>query len=284
MGSLTAGYLDPPASRADGDAAGTGATVNQEGPSGEEVLEIVRSEFSAPIGIDAVAGFEELRNDSFEEVVVAGKRWVGDHLAYYDEEAEENYRAYLDDFFNSEGGLRTWYENYDEPSFNPWLEFIIPVMGEENYAYTVASQYAFEPGSDEFKYTFGGVRGYDSEENVLTLQGTEFEGFDPSDYIVQFESEDTEETGATLVRFGLQVRKAFFQFFEAANAGEISEEQITRFNEIVVIGSGCDLFVNSDSPAYVPLERHRKMLNNLNRLAVTLAEWGFEPSDGFRPA
>lgn len=282
VGALTAGYLTPSDPRTTEIATGTGAAVTQEDPSGEQVLEIVREEFSAPLGVNAVARFEALREEDFESVVVAGKQVAREHVEYYNQEADEDYRAYLENFIASERGLENWYEDYESPTFNSWLEFVIPHLGEENYVYQVASFDAFEPGTNEFKYTFGGDRGYDPENNILTLQGTSFEGFDRSEYIVEFESDDTEETGATLVEFGHQVRMALFQFFEDANAGEISDEQTNQFNEIVAIAGGCNVFVNSSVPYYYPLREHQKMLNNLNRLAVTLSEWGYEPTGGFR--
>ena len=261
-------------------------------PTATEVLTWANS-LPIPLGAEAfsVGIFDRLVEDSFENNIGFSNQWITDQIDFYDNQADDAYREYTTEIMEGSGdgglGMRFWLTDEDNLAF--WDNAVRRNAGERGYARIVALNAAFTPGSDAFRANYGGSRSYDPETNTILFNDQEFPGVSSEEAIFELDipSDPSEEELAELfkqtIRLGEPVRQQIFRLYEAFLQGEVTQEQISLFNETYVLTGGCAIAA-TDVQTEALVHRY---LQSLNLMSQTLLEIGLgqsipvSPPEGF---
>lgn len=242
-------------------------------PSAEEVVKTLKDR-KTPVGVEAAEVFEQLQKNSFEKNVEFSNQWIKDQLAAIDK-TDKDYQEYVAEMVDGPGDgalpMRRWLT--DEKNVGTWDKNIQKLVGDDGYARVVAMNGAFKPGSEEFRLVYGGSRRYEPAKKAMMLNDSERAGERPEKMLVSFKSDATmDEKMATLIKFGDGVRKQMLKFYDDFKKGDVTEEQVTTFNEAYAWTGGCALGATNtltDSLA-------NRYLVGLHNMAETLGELGYK--------
>jgi hypothetical protein len=239
--------------------------------TGQSVIDSARG-LGTPIGFGARALYAEYQKNSFETNVLMSNAWIQGQVDFY-EKADSCYMMYLDEMMNGGGvegglGMRQWLSDPENVQF--WDNFIQKNIGDDGYARLIALNGAFGPGSDSFEWTYGGIRRYSADSQMLMLDGAavamdkEIGAFE--------EGLSSEAKFAFLVLFGHNVRMAMYDFYDAFAAGQVTAAEVADFNEAYIVAGGCA--ITSTDSTQLPL-RESRYLAGLNYVGVKLTELGY---------
>lgn len=268
----------PTAPGTGGSTATATPTAGVETASGREAVRAAHHEFSRPFGVDAVDAREDVAAMSRDERVAANRRWVRDHVAAYDQ-GSDRYQAFLEPVLGPGRGLRNWYSGADPPEMAPWMRAVTDALGESAWVDRQAWLGTFDPGSDAFRYVFGGRRTYDVATHTITFAGNEFRGIDPDNYLYSFGPDDATraEMASTLLRTSQRVWEQVYEFFRTFLEGNVTHAKAGSFNGAVALVGGPTVIDAGTCEGCGDEAALRAAMNHQNRFALMMEEFGFPP-------
>lgn len=246
----------------------------QEFRPGQDVVKAFQPR-TTPLGNNAAAVFARIKGNGFQKNIDVSNQWIKAQLAAIDR-SNRTYKAYVAEMVEGDRekgilGMRSWLT--DEKNLATWDKTVQRNAGDDGYARVVALNAAFPPGSDEYHWVYGGVRTYNPQTNMMTLNRSERAGVPREKVLVTFKEGATgEQRMDTLVKFGDAIRQQMFKFYQDYSDGKITQDQVTKFNEGYIWAGGCAMAATQ--PESAPLAF--RYLNALNLMAVTLNDLGYK--------
>lgn len=210
-------------------------------PGGREILEEVRNR-GAPLGIAALDALaDSLETAPLAQVVRAQNRWARRQIeAQRSAPARSDPRLLLEPFVAGPGGLRSVFAGAVDARPVPWARAQIGWLGAEGFTRLTAFLVGFRPGSDAFRFVFGGTRRSDPAGGRTVFLGAEVEVPETGDPAVEAAAgaEGEIDSPRELSRYADAVRRAVFGLYRDHRAGELDSAAVGRFNRALVLAGG----------------------------------------------